>query len=105
VRQVGFTLLSRELRECTSRKAKRVLCLGARRVGNAWQLCSKNYEKKFSIMRWMKNSFFIRDCWGDLAGIVREVWGSTRGTPMPCHWFMGFVERQAPRSYRMVVLG
>lgn len=24
---------------------------------------------------------------------------------MPCRWFMGFVERQAPRSYRTVVCG
>jgi hypothetical protein len=48
---------------------------------------------------------FKRDSWGDLAGIVREVWGSTRGTPMPCRWFLGFAERQAPRRYRMVVLG
>jgi hypothetical protein len=25
--------------------------------------------------------------------------------PMPCRWFLGFAERQAPRRYRMVVLG
>ena len=43
--------------------------------------------------------------WRDLVGIVREVWGSTRGTPMPRLWFLGFVERQAPRCYRVVVLG
>ena len=46
-----------------------------------------------------------RVSWEELAGNVREVWGSTRGTPKPCRWFLGFVERQAPRSYRMVVLG
>ena len=47
----------------------------------------------------------LRDSWEDLAGNVREVWGSTRGTPMPCLWFLEFVERQALRCYRMVVLG
>jgi len=36
---------------------------------------------------------------------VREVWGSTRGTPKPCRWFLEFVEWQALRCYRMVVLG
>ena len=41
----------------------------------------------------------------ELAGSAREVWGSTRGTPKPCRWFMGFVERQVPRSYRTLVLG
>ena len=40
-----------------------------------------------------------------LAGIVREVRGSTRGTPLPRLWFLGFVERQAPRCYRVEVLG
>jgi hypothetical protein len=40
-----------------------------------------------------------------LAGNVREVWGSTRGTPMPCRWFLEFVEWQALRCYRTVVLG
>jgi len=32
-------------------------------------------------------------------------WGSTRGTPMPCLWFLEFVERQVLRRYRTVVLG
>ena len=48
--------------------------------------------------------FFVR-LWRDLAGIVREVWGSTRGTPMPCLWFLEFVERRVLRCYRTVVLG
>jgi len=62
-------------------------------------------EDLFSKPRRFFPILFIRECWGDLAGIVREVWGSTRGTPMPCRWFLGFAERQAPRRYRMVVLG
>ena len=49
--------------------------------------------------------FHHRDSREDLAGNVREVWGSTRGTPMPCRWFLEFVGRQALRCYRMVVLG
>jgi len=52
-----------------------------------------------------KNKNLLRDSSEDLAGNVREVWGSTRGTPMPCHWFLEFVERQALRCYRTVVLG
>jgi len=67
----------------------------------------------FFGMRRKEHDFFTknhkktkqRDNREDLAGNVREVWGSTRGTPMPCRWFLEFVERQALRCYRMVVLG
>lgn len=66
----------------------------------AWQRFPKSTDF------WVKFTLFrLTGLWRDLAGIVRGVWGSTRGTPMPCRWFMGFVERQAPRRYRMVVLG
>lgn len=57
-----------------------------------------------SITVWTE-TYSPRGCRRELAGIVREVWGSTRGTPKPCRWFMEFVERQALRCYRMVVLG
>jgi len=64
----------------------------------------KKILKSFSVSK-----FFVfakkRDNWEDLAGNVREVWGSTRGTPKPCRWFLEFVEWQALRCYRMVVLG
>jgi len=89
-----------------SREAKWGSFLGLLRRGvlgsrvqnqNRW---GENFTKSTKTLK-----AFLPRLWRDLAGIVREVRGSTRGTPLPCRWFMGFVERQAPRRYRMVVHG
>lgn len=101
MRQVGFTLLSWELREMIIAQSELGPFLGLRQAAYPWEcrLPKIKIKVNFSISK-----TFLR-LWRDLAGIVREVWGSTRGTPMPCLWFLEFVERRVLRCYRMVVLG
>jgi len=89
----------------------RGLCLGLLRADvlgaavRSFLFRTKNDILFFQFFSFSRVKTTKRDSWEDLAGNVREVWGSTRGTPKPCRWFLEFVEWQALRCYRMVVLG